>query len=65
MLSDFSLQYHDGSAWKDIPAAKAKGNKQADWTAKFKPIKTKRLRLTITAALKNLARIWELEAYNP
>ena len=65
MLEDFSLQYHDGSAWKDIPAAKAKGNKQADWHAKFKPIKTKRLRLTITAALKNLARIWEMEAYNP
>jgi hypothetical protein len=65
MLSDFSLQYHDGSAWKDIGGAKAKGNKLADWHAKFKPIKTKRLRLTITAALKNLARIWELEAYNP
>jgi len=65
MLSDFSLQYHDGSAWKEIPGAKAKGNKLADWTSKFKPVKTKRLRLTITAALKNLARIWEMEAYNP
>ena len=65
MLADFSLQYHDGGAWKDIPGAKAKGNKLPDWTAKFKPVKTKRLRLTITAALKNLARIWEMEAYNP
>ena len=65
MLADFSLQYHDGNDWKDIPGAKAKGNKLADWTAKFKPIKTQRLRLTITAALKNLARIWEMEAYNP
>jgi hypothetical protein len=65
MLEDFSLQYHDGEAWKDIPSAKASGNKQADWTAKFNPLKTKRLRLTITAALKDLARIWEIETYNP
>ena len=65
MLADFSLQYHDSGTWKDIPGAKAKGNKLADWSVKFKPVKTKRLRLTITAALKNLARIWELEAYNP
>ncbi len=65
MLEDFSLQYHDGRAWKDIPNAKASGNKQADWTARFAPIKTKRLRLTITAALKDLARIWEMETYNP
>jgi hypothetical protein len=65
MLSDFSLQYHDGGAWKDIDGAKVKDNKLADWTAKFKPVKTKRLRLTVTAALKNLARIWEMEAYNP
>ena len=64
MLEDFSLQYHDGSDWKDIPGAKAKGNKLADWHAKFKPVETKRLRLTITAALKNLARIWEMETYN-
>jgi len=65
MLSDFSLQYHDGAAWKPVAGAEAKGNKLADWSAKFKPIKTKRIRLTITAALKNLARIWEMEAYNP
>jgi len=65
MLADFSLQYHDGGTWKPIAGAEAKSNKQADWTAKFKPVRTKRLRLTITAALKNLARIWEMEAYNP
>jgi len=65
MMEDFSLQYHDGGDWKDILGAKAKGNKLADWSAKFKPVKTKRLRLTVTAALKDLARIWEFEVYNP
>jgi len=65
MLKDFSLQYFDGGKWKGIPGAGAKGNRLADWSAKFKPVKTTGLRLTVTAALKNLARIWELEVYNP
>jgi hypothetical protein len=65
VMEDFSLQYHNGSEWKEIPGAKIKGNNQPDWSMKFKPIKTNRLRLTITAAPQNLARIWEIEAYNP
>jgi hypothetical protein len=65
MLEDFSLEYQDGKEFKPIPGANADGNKLADWTAKFKPIKTNRLLLKITAGDKNLARIWEMEAYNP
>lgn len=65
MLEDFSLQYHDGRQWKDIPGAKVTGNRLADWSARFNPVAAQRIRLTVTAALGGLARIWELEAYNP
>ena len=65
MLEDFSLQYQDGQQWKDIPGAKATGNRRVDWSARFKPVRTQKIRLTVTAALGGLARIWEIEVYNP
>jgi hypothetical protein len=64
VMENFALQYHSGGDWKEIPGSKTKGNNQPDWSMKFKPIKTNRLRLTITAAPQNLARIWEIETYN-
>jgi len=65
LLANFSLAYHDGAQWKDIPGAKAAANNKADWHVKFAPVKTQRLRLTITATYGNTARIWEMEVYNP
>jgi len=64
VIEDFSLQYHDSGEWKDVPSAKVTANRLADWSARFKPVKTKRLRLTITATPGDIARIWELEVYN-
>jgi hypothetical protein len=64
-LADFVLQYRDGSAWKDIPGTKTSGNTINDLGLRFKPVTTSRVRLVVTAALGGLARIWELEAYNP
>ena len=65
LLANFSLAYHDGAKWKDIPSARATANGKADWHATFAPVKTRRVRLTITATHSNTARIWEMEVYNP
>ncbi len=64
-VQDFTLQWHDGSAWKDIPEAKVSDNKNPTWSTLFKTIETTRLRLTITAAPDATSRIWEVELYAP
>ena len=64
-VQDFTLQWHDGTAWKDIPDAKITANKNPAWSARFTPVETKRLRLTITATPKETSRIWEVELYGP
>jgi len=63
-LESFSLQYNDLNGWKDIPGGKVAGNRLADWSVRFEPVKIKTLRLTVTAAQTDTARIWEIEAYN-
>jgi hypothetical protein len=62
-IGDFVLQAHDGSAWKDIAGAKAAGNTRIDWHARFEPVTTRRLRLLVTKAPMDTARIWEIELY--
>jgi len=64
-LESFSLQYNDSGSWKDIPGGKVAGNRQADWSVKFEPVKIKALRLTVTGTQTDTARIWEIETYNP
>ena len=62
-ITDFVLQYHDGTDWKDVPGTAATGNIEFDWNAKFAPLSTTRLRLLVTAAPGDLIRIWEFEVY--
>ena len=64
-LTDFVLQYHDGSEWKDVPGTKTTGNTVNDLGLRFKPVTTSRLRLVVTAAHGGFARLWELAVYNP
>jgi len=63
-ITDFVLQHHDGSDWRDVPGTKVTGNESADWDAKFEPVTTDRVRLWVTAAPGDLIRIWEIELYN-
>ncbi len=63
-ITDFVIQYHDGSNWTDIPATKTTGNNSADWNSRFDPVTTDRIRLWVTASDGNLIRLWEFEAYN-
>jgi hypothetical protein len=64
-LSDFTLQWHDGTAWQDIPDARVAANRQIAWSAPFTPVETTRLRLVITATPGGTSRIWEVELYAP
>lgn len=63
-LRDFALEYHDGSAWQPIPGARAEGNTRIDWQARFDPVTTRRVRLTITATPADVSRIWEIGLYD-
>ncbi len=62
-LEAFSLQYDDEGKWKGIPGATVAANTQVDWSGHFAPVRTRALRLTVTAASGGVARIWECEAY--
>jgi hypothetical protein len=64
-LESFSLQYNDSSGWKDIPGGKVSNNRRADWSVKFAPVKVSALRLIVTGTQTDIARIWEIETYNP
>jgi hypothetical protein len=62
-ITDFVLEYHDGSDFKNI--TRVTDNQTVDWHATFPPVKTDRIRLTVTATPGNVTRIWEIEFYNP
>ena len=64
-IAGFHLQYRAGPEWRDVPQTKTTGNTRPDWHAKFPPIKTDALRLTVTATQTNISRIWEVEVYYP
>jgi len=64
-VQSFTFQWHDGTAWHDLPDAQVTANLQTDWSARFTPVETTRLRLTITATPGGFSRIWEVELYAP
>jgi FAD dependent oxidoreductase len=64
-IQDFQFQYHDGTGWKAIEETRTVRNTKVDWHTRFAPITTDRLRLLITATPGKLARIWEIELYDP
>ena len=63
-ITDFVIEHHDGSDWKEIPNTKVTGNESADFSARFKPITSDRIRLRVTASPGDLIRLWEFEVYN-
>ncbi|MCU0875057.1 MAG: hypothetical protein MUE50_22220 [Pirellulaceae bacterium] len=64
-LTDFTLQWHDGSGWKDIPGCAVTGNQLLAWAVRFTAVTTTRVRLVITATPDGISRIWEVELYAP
>ena len=64
-LTAFVLQHHDGIEWQDVTGASVTGNQAFHWHATFPPVRTDRLRLLVTAAPNDRARVWEVELYGP
>ena len=64
-ITDFVLQYHDGTAYRDIEATRTTENASVDWHVRFPAVTTDRLRLVVSRTPGNLTRIWEFEVYGP
>ena len=62
-IEDFVFQFYDGSEWKDVPGAKVSGNTQIDWHATFPAVRSRTVRLLVTATPIGVSRIWEIELY--
>lgn len=62
-ISDFTLQWHDGTQWKDIPGAAAKDNGDPYWNQTFAPLQATKIRLRVTRTRGDISRIWEIELY--
>lgn len=63
-VSDFSIEYHDGTEWQEVLPAVA-GNEGPVWAATFDTVKASHLRVVITGAPHSLSRLWEIEFYPP
>jgi FAD-dependent oxidoreductase family protein len=62
-ITDFVLQYHDGTEWRDIPGTEVVSNEEFDINAIFKPVTSRRICLYVFNSPGGLLRIWELELY--
>ncbi|MFO7906542.1 MAG: FAD-dependent oxidoreductase [Pirellulaceae bacterium] len=62
-IEDFTLQYHDGTTWEDVPDARATGNDKIDWSVRFRPVTTDRVRLVIAKTHVGVSRIWDVQLY--
>lgn len=63
-IQDFELAYEDADGqWRDIPGGRAVSNAKVDWSVRFEPVTTRRLRLRVIN--DDVARLWELEVYHP
>jgi hypothetical protein len=63
-IRDFKLQFFDGKSWQDVLPA-VTGNEKAAWASTFDAIKTRQMRLLITASPLETSAIWEVEFYTP
>ena len=64
-ITNFVLQHHDGSDYRDIEATRTTENESVDWHVRFPAVTTDRLRLVVSRTPGNLTRIWEFEVYGP
>ena len=62
-LTDFQVQYWDGSAWQAVPGGVVSGNNKVWRQIQFAPVTTSKVRVLCTAGLANAARIVEVEAW--
>jgi hypothetical protein len=64
-LTDFTLQYHDGLQWCDIPEAVITNNTRSEWAGKFSAVRADTIRVVVSKTPDDISRIWEIEFYHP
>jgi hypothetical protein len=64
-LTDFTVQYWDGSLWTAVPGGAVSGNASVWRQVTFAPLTTTKIRIYVTGALATWSRITEVEAYTP
>jgi hypothetical protein len=63
-LTDFQVQYWNGSAWLDVPNGKVANNNFVWRRIAFAPINTNAIRVAVNSALQVFSRVIELEAWS-
>jgi subtilisin family serine protease len=64
-LTDFTVQYWDGTTWVTPPGGAVSGNNLVWRQVSFAAVTTTKIRLLVTGALATWSRVTELEAYGP
>ncbi|MHC4519564.1 MAG: FAD-dependent oxidoreductase [Planctomycetota bacterium] len=64
-IADFHLEYNRDRAWHEVEGSRVTNNGKVDIIQEFGPVQAERLRLVISGAKGNIARIWEAEFYHP
>jgi hypothetical protein len=62
-ITDFQVQYWNGSAWLDVPGGNVIGNNLVWRRFAFAPITTNAIRVVVNSALFGFSRIIEVEAW--
>ena len=64
-LTDFTVQYWDGTQWAAVPGGIVSGNTLVWRAVTFTPLTTTRIRVLISRASDAFSRVTEIEAYSP
>src|SRR4029077_3517002 len=62
-ITDFNVQYWDGSSWLDVPNGHIAGNDLVWRKFTFDSIATSCIRVVVNNSLQSFSRIAEVEAY--
>jgi subtilisin family serine protease len=63
-ITNFDIQYWDGSAWVTVPGGSITGNNLVWRTVTFPAVTTSRIRVVVNGSLGGYSRITEVEAYS-
>ncbi len=63
-ITDFQVQYWNGSAWTDVQGGVVTGNRNVWRQFQFAPVTTDRIRVLVNGALNTYSRITEVEAWS-
>jgi hypothetical protein len=64
-LTEFVVQYWDGTAWVVVPGGNVAGNNLVWRQFLFAPLTTTRIRVLVTSSADQWSRITEVEARGP